>query len=26
VSLVFVLLEPPAAKLAYRLGWRDKPY
>lgn len=26
VSLAFVLLEPPAAKLAYRLGWRERPY
>ena len=26
VTLAFVLLEPPAARLAHRVGWRDTPY
>lgn len=26
VCLAFLLLEPPAAKLAHRWGWREQPY
>ena len=26
VTLAFVLLEPPAARLAQRVGWRETPY
>ena len=26
VTLAFVLLEPPAARLAHRFGWRETPY
>lgn len=26
VCVAFVLLEPPAAKLAHRWGWREQPY
>lgn len=26
VTLAFVVLETPAAHLAHRLGWRDRPY
>lgn len=26
VALAFLLIEPPAARLGHRLGWRDRPY
>ncbi|WP_332813563.1 CDP-archaeol synthase [Ramlibacter sp.] len=26
VTLAFLLIEPPAARLGHRFGWRDRPY